>query len=682
MITDLQRKSTVSGGLKRTGKGALIFNADDWGRDKLTTDRTVQCFDAGAMSSVSAMVFMEDSERAAEIAHERSIDAGLHLNLDTPFSAPRCSDRLLEHQSKLAKFLRHPFARPIFHPGLSRSFEYLVSAQIDEYRRLYGTDPRRVDGHHHMHLSANVLLGGLLSGHITVRRHFSYESGEKRLRNGLFRLYSKLLIEQRYATTDFLFSLPPLQPERLSRIFGLAEKFFVEVETHPVNDDELRFLVDRKFEAYGAGQMSRAYVTRQKRVSASDAMSHASESAGSSERRVVILFAEALAAPEVAWSLVDAGFKVVALRRNGKRSALQYSRYVSCREISAPESNLQQALADLRSFLAEDSKSGSTSVLLPLDDTAVWLCNNVQLPENWIVAGPQQSTADIALNKDLQTSLAREAGFNVPHTAVANTSQEVLDFGAKTGFPIILKPVDCVPVRNGRKISCRKWICASATELQRAVDDWRERTPLLLQNFIVGNGEGIFGLAAPEGVRAWSAHSRLRMMNPQGSGSSACVSVEVSSELKSKAEALVSKAGWRGLFMIELLRDDSGKIWFVELNGRPWGSIALARRQGLEYPAWSAELALDETSDAGTHGVNHPGVVCRNVGRELMHLLFVIRGPRSTALTHWPKISKSLVELLRMRSGDCYYNWREDDKKVFFADSYYTLHQNLFKSRD
>ena len=67
--------------------GRLIVNADDWGRDQVTTDRTLDCFVCGALSSVSAMVFMEDSERAAAVALERGIDAGLHLNLSTRFTA-------------------------------------------------------------------------------------------------------------------------------------------------------------------------------------------------------------------------------------------------------------------------------------------------------------------------------------------------------------------------------------------------------------------------------------------------------------------------------------------------------------------------------------------------------------------------------------------------------------------
>ena len=78
--------------------GLLIVNADDWGREPETTGRILDCALRGAVSSVSAMVFMEDSERSAAMAREREIEAGLHLNFTTSFSAPGCPTRLVERQ--------------------------------------------------------------------------------------------------------------------------------------------------------------------------------------------------------------------------------------------------------------------------------------------------------------------------------------------------------------------------------------------------------------------------------------------------------------------------------------------------------------------------------------------------------------------------------------------------------
>jgi predicted glycoside hydrolase/deacetylase ChbG (UPF0249 family) len=231
------------------GKGShpmLILNADDWGRDRNTTRAIFDCARSGAVSAVSAMVFMADSERAALLAREHGIDAGLHLNFTTPFSAPRCPGRLGERQAVLGRHLRrHRFAQVIFRRGLARDFEYVVRAQIDEFRRLYGADPVRFDGHHHMHLCANVLRQRLLPAGSLVRRNFSFEPGEKGHINRLYRRFVDGRLARRYRLTDFFFSLPPLEPpSRLTRIFGLAREHVVEVETHPVNVQEYRFLVE------------------------------------------------------------------------------------------------------------------------------------------------------------------------------------------------------------------------------------------------------------------------------------------------------------------------------------------------------------------------------------------------------------------------------------------------------
>ena len=252
----LQAKSADAGELPGTKthpplaiSGCLIINADDWGRDPQTTDRASECFRQKVLSSASGMVFMQDSARAASIATEQGLDIGLHLNLSAPFTAPEVPDRVATHHQKIREYLcAHRCARLVYHPRLASSFEYVVASQFDEFRRLYGRAPDRIDGHHHMHLSANVLLQGILPSGAIVRRHFSYEPGEKIVRNSIFRLYSRALLSDRYRVTDFFFSLPPLAPYvRLQRLFNLAQRFSVELETHPINPDEYRFLTGRDF---------------------------------------------------------------------------------------------------------------------------------------------------------------------------------------------------------------------------------------------------------------------------------------------------------------------------------------------------------------------------------------------------------------------------------------------------
>jgi len=232
-----------------THTGALIVNADDWGRDRETTDRTLDCFQCGVLSSVSAMAFMADSERAAALARDQNIDTGLHLNFTSPFSAPRLSTHLLKHQERLSKYLlRNRFAQSVFNPRLICPFEYVVAAQCEEFARLYGREPKRIDGHHHMHLCANVLLCGLLPPKTVIRRNFSFQPGEKGFSNRLYRKLIDRLLSRNHLLTDFFFSIEPMDvPGRLQRICEMSRQHLVEVETHPIRAAEFEFLTSEKF---------------------------------------------------------------------------------------------------------------------------------------------------------------------------------------------------------------------------------------------------------------------------------------------------------------------------------------------------------------------------------------------------------------------------------------------------
>jgi len=223
---------------------SVILNADDWGRDAETTSRTLACWQHEALSSVSAMVFMEDSQRAADLARQYGVDAGLHLNFTLGFTAQQCPSRLMEHQQRIARFLRaHRLASILYNPFLTASFQYVIAAQLEEFERIYGHPPNRIDGHHHMHLCANVVNGNLLPSGIIVRRNLSFRAGEKGFLNRAYRQWQDRRLSRRNRMTDFFFDLKPFDlPGRLEAIFALAHRSSVEIETHPVHDDEFGFL--------------------------------------------------------------------------------------------------------------------------------------------------------------------------------------------------------------------------------------------------------------------------------------------------------------------------------------------------------------------------------------------------------------------------------------------------------
>ena len=396
---------------------------------------------------------------------------------------------------------------------------------------------------------------------------------------------------------------------------------------------------------------------------------------------VVIGFAEAIAAPEVAWSLADGGMRVLAFARTGSKAAIRSSRYVSVYDVTAPEQDAAAASQQVAEILrnCQPSSASGPVVLFPMDDMAVWLAERVSNLTACITAGPTGSRSQLALGKALQVEAARAAGLRVPRTCLVKSANEIESTAER--FPLILKPADAVVIGETRLSKGRSWICANRLELERALRSWDERYPLLVQPYLTGIGEGVFGLATADGIGGWSAHRRLRMMNPHGSGSSACIAQTVPEELVEPIENLMRTIGWRGLFMVEMLRDQQGTLWFMELNGRPWGSMALARRQGFEYPFWAAQSALDSSWRLADPPPSQANLVCRNVGREALYPLFVIRGPKSSALAQWPTIWEAFRDVLQFNRSTAVNNWREDDWGVFLRDCWATVSQNLFKTR-
>lgn len=239
----------------------VIVNADDWGLTAEVTDRILECLRSRAISSTSAMVFMADSERAAALAREYNVDAGLHLNLTTAFTMPNTPAELVDRQLRLSRYLRsNRYAPVLFNPFLASSFEYVVKWQLDEFHRLYGALPSRIDGHHHMHLCSNVLIQRLLPIRTILRRNFTFGPADKSIINRVYRALQDKVAGTRHWSTDGFFNLVPITRDRLAMILETARTDRVEIETHPAIRDEYDFLMSGGLHALAEEvQIARGY---------------------------------------------------------------------------------------------------------------------------------------------------------------------------------------------------------------------------------------------------------------------------------------------------------------------------------------------------------------------------------------------------------------------------------------
>lgn len=217
----------------------MIVNADDWGYDRDCTDRALESFLAGGVTSASALVLMSDSERAAELARANSLAAiGLHLNLTEPYRAAVAGPARERQARVVGFFARRPLNRWLYNPLLRRDVRDVVCDQLEAFRALYGREPDHVDGHQHVHVSPNVLLAGAIPAGMPLRRSFTFFAHQKPLPNRAIRALINAYLARRHPTTDYFFEADA--HELLARIGDARAS--VELMTHPVRESEYALL--------------------------------------------------------------------------------------------------------------------------------------------------------------------------------------------------------------------------------------------------------------------------------------------------------------------------------------------------------------------------------------------------------------------------------------------------------
>ena len=373
-------------------------------------------------------------------------------------------------------------------------------------------------------------------------------------------------------------------------------------------------------------------------------------------------FAESLATPEVCFSLRSSGARIVCFFRADAPKNFARLKFVHYIPVAPPETNLCRTIDDVQSAIAEFEPA----LLAACDDTALLVFS--RLPKLILRdISPVDDEFAFAFDKWSQIAAARSSGFAALQTQLINSEADVTRFQIR---PAILKPRFALDVTGDGTSKGRTFTIQNdylAPEVRAAIT----QRPYLIQEFKIGVGEGFFGIAHKGEIHAPFGHRRLRMMNPAGSGASACSSrVPEAAEIEA-AKALVQREGWTGPFMIEQLRDNAGKSWFLEFNGRFWGSLALARRCGLDLPRLAFEIASEKEPQMPT---NLRQGFARHLGLDLVYFLLVLRGPRNGYPSqNWPKKFESLKAVFSPTRLDSFYNYDASDRWFFLKDALITV---------
>lgn len=212
------------------------------------------------------------------------------------------------------------------------------------------------------------------------------------------------------------------------------------------------------------------------------------------------------------------------------------------------------------------------------------------------VALPDWETINLADETPRLLDIARELQIPVPKQFSLSAYANVAALAKAATYPAIVK----IGVEAGLPPAERYSIVSDAAELEQAVKRFSRYTDApVIQEFVVGDGIGVEALYDFEHRQvAAFCHRRLREYPLSGGPSTYCESLHHPAA-EAYARRLLDRLRWTGLAMVEFKIDArTSTPMLMEINPRPWGSIALPIRAGTDFPWLAYRLARDGALEA------------------------------------------------------------------------------------
>jgi protein-tyrosine-phosphatase/predicted ATP-grasp superfamily ATP-dependent carboligase len=319
--------------------------------------------------------------------------------------------------------------------------------------------------------------------------------------------------------------------------------------------------------------------------------------------RILVTDAHELAGLGAIRSLGRAGHRVIAgYPSKLQRPASAYSRYCDTRR-TYPDPWLSQP--DFCRWLIANAPD--VDLIMPISEAALLAavsCRS-QLPSEALVA-PSTAALQYTLSKRRATAKALALGIPCPRTAFS------LEDVPAVKAPWVVR-TDNRLADDGSYRKGRNWYVDDASELMDLLGGLTEDgEQWMVQEHIVGKGGGAFLLMWRSQAVLEFAHERVHEVPFYGGVSSLRRSVRDSATVATAMQLLAS-IGYEGAAMFEFRRSHLNQVpYFIEINGRLWGSLALALHAGADFPAKLVEC------HAGTVAPRAPGdyatgIYCRNV---------------------------------------------------------------------
>jgi predicted ATP-grasp superfamily ATP-dependent carboligase len=365
--------------------------------------------------------------------------------------------------------------------------------------------------------------------------------------------------------------------------------------------------------------------------------------------RVLVTDAARGSATAIIRSLGRSGWHVVAADPDPLAPGL-FSRHVRERaRYPDPRRDPDAALAALRRIVSDRR----IDVLVPVtDDVIAPLSTARDTFGACVLALPPADALATTADKGATVELARAVGVPTPQTCVVRTVEEAVERASSFRWPIVLKPARSKRYEPGRPLeSFAVAYAEDVAQLRAKVEPLQRRSAILMQEYYGGEGHGV-GLLFHEGCPlAAFQHRRLREFPLTGGTSSFRESVPLEPALYEFSVRLLQPLRWSGPALVEFKIGERGPK-LMEINGRVWGSLPLAVKSGVDFPARWLELYR-----SGPPHVADPaqtryavGVRSRDLAMELAWIGSVLKRTRRYSFERLPRRTAAIRVALSLLS--------------------------------
>lgn len=317
--------------------------------------------------------------------------------------------------------------------------------------------------------------------------------------------------------------------------------------------------------------------------------------------RVLITNADERSMLAVCRSLHAGGYAVTAASSTRLASA-QWSRCCSRRlRVVDPRRSSTQFVEQLRDELKSRSYraliAGSDSALLAISEQRERLQTLTEL------GLPDRSVLERAMSRECLAQAADQAGLPVAASLRCENVEQAVTAGERLGFPVAIKSTQAArgaehavhSVPKGRVVSTTAELAEAAAGF---VGD------MLVQRWVRGDVVSLGGVFAG-GRLLGAATSRYRRMWPPTSGSvTFSETIAPPPGLLDAVRRLMLVVGWEGIFELELIQASPNELVPIDLNPRPYGSLALAQAAGVPLAAlwcdWLTRRSPEQAAGSGT----------------------------------------------------------------------------------